>query len=130
MVETIFSPLLPKQISCLEELDITKNNPKYHKIVATAVNNHKIMVNAIYDTAKEMSDIQTNLSHLKRLERDSNNISLNDLNKRIQFSAGRLWVLSGMCLLEVFSGLETVDPLQKMKVRIECAEVEVSTHCI
>lgn len=129
IVELIFSSLLPKEVSCLDELDIARDHEDYQKVVAATVNNHKSMINAIYDTAKELTQIQTNIHLCRRLERNSNS-DLNDLNKQIQFSAGRLWVLSGMCSLEVFSGIETVDPLQKMKVRIECAEIEVSTQYI
>lgn len=128
-MDFIFSFLLPREVSCLDELDLHKDDEEYQKVVAATFNNHKTMINAIFDTAKEMSQIQTNIHLYRRLERSSVP-DLNDLNKQIQFSAGRLWVLTGICSLEVFSALETVDPLQKMKVRIECAEIEVSTQYI
>lgn len=79
------------------------------------------MINAIYDTAKEIAHIKM-LYYCKErnLETEYNNI-----NKQIQFSASRLWILSGMCLLEVFSAISPVDPIQKVKVRIECSKAEV-----
>lgn len=120
---------MPREVSCLDELDLRRDDTEYQKILAAKVNNHKTMINAIYDTAKEIAHIQTNMHVYRHLELSSNP-DLLDLNKQIQLSTGRLWVLSGMCSLEVFSGLETVDPLKKWKVRIECAETEVSTQYI
>lgn len=115
---------MPSEVSSLEELLLTKNDENCRNSVAKNVNFHETMVNAIYDTAKELSHIKKNMDLYYRKEYISNT-ELDNLHKQIQYSAGRLWVLSGMCLLEVFLGVGPVDPLQKIKVRNECLENEV-----
>lgn len=127
LVEFSFSSFLPSEILSLEKLHSTRDDITIRKSVAALFNDHETMVNAIYDIAKEISLIKKNLYiyHHKEYNMD---VELYSLNKQIQFSAGRLWVLSGMCSLEIFSAISPVDPLQKTKVRIECSKAEVKSY--
>lgn len=115
---------MPTGYSSLQELYILRNDDACKSAVAHKVNFHETMVDAIFDIAKELSHI---ISHLYtyHYKEYSSNIELEDLTRQIQFRVGRLWVLSGMCLLEVFSAICSVDPLQKSKFQIECSEREV-----
>lgn len=117
---------MPTEFSSLEELYLTRDDEGCRSSIAAKVNYHETMVKAIYDTAKEISHIKRNiyLYNHKKYKPDN---ELDNLVRLIQFSAGRLWVLSGMCLLEVFSAISPVDPLQKLKVQIECSKEEVFT---
>lgn len=124
LVELYFSSFLPSEAPSLEELFLKRNDENCKNSVAVIVNFHESMVNAIYDTAKEVSHIKTILDLYYRKEYSSIT-ELDNINKQLQYSSGRLWVLSGMCLLEVFLGVGPVDPLQKIKVRNECLENEV-----
>jgi len=124
-VELFFSPFLPAEFSSLEELFLMKDNKKFRNSVANKLNHHESMINAVYDTAEELAEIKSNL-HLFNNKKYSTNVELENIIKHIEFSAGRLWVLTGMCLFQVFSALCLIDPLQKLKIRVECLKAEVS----
>lgn len=124
LVEFSFASLLPSEMLSLEKLHSTRDDKVIRNSVAALFNHHETMINAIYDTAKEISFIKKNLYLYYHKEYNSN-AELYNLNKQVQLSAGRLWVLSGMCLLEIFSAISPVDPLQKAKVQIECSKTEV-----
>lgn len=124
MVELFFSSLLPDDILSLEELYSKKYDEKHHSSFTEKANYHESMIKAIYDTANELCHIKKNLK-LYDQKRFSTNTENNNLTKQIQISAGRLWVLSGMVLLEIFKDINPVDSLEKMKINIECTEAEV-----
>lgn len=126
LVELFFTNLLPTEYLSLEELHANRLNKECRSSVADKVNYHEAMVNAIFDTAEEISNIKSNLN-LYKCKNYKTNIELDNLIRQIQFSSGRLWVLSGMCLLEVFSAISSVDPLQKIKIRNQCSETEVNS---
>lgn len=115
---------MPTGYSSLQELYSLRDDDACRSAVAHKVNFHETMVDAIFDIAKELSHIISKLCiyHYKEY---SSNTELEDLTRQIQFRVGRLWVLSGMCLLEVFSAICSVDPLQKSKFQIVCSEQEV-----
>lgn len=125
LVELFFSNLLPTEFSSFEELNLKKHNKECRSFVADKLNHHETMINAIFDIAEEISHIKKylNMYYYKDYK---TNIELDNLIRQIQFSTGRLWVLSGMCLLEVFSAISSVDPLQKIKIRNQCSETEVN----
>lgn len=122
LVNLFFSSILPDELS-LEELFSLRFDEKCRSSIAEKVNHHENMIKAIYDVAKEMSHIKKYLYLWYHKEHDTDT---NSLIEQIQFSAGRLWVLTGMCLLEIFSAISLVDPLQKTKVRNECVDAEVN----
>lgn len=124
LVELFFSPLLPNDFSSLEELNLMRDDESSKSSVAAKVDYQENMVKVIFDTAKEIALVKKDLFTHKYIEYHTD-IDPTTLIRQIQFSAGRLWVLSGMCLLEVFSAISSVDPLQKTKIRIECSETEV-----
>lgn len=124
MVELFFSSLLPDEIVSLEELHSTRYNEKRHSSFTDKVNYHESMIEAIYDTAYELCNVKKNLK-LYSYKRFSINPELYNLTKQIQLSAGRLWLLSGMVLLEIFKDISPVDPLEKLNVHIECSKTEV-----
>lgn len=115
---------MPSDFSSLEELYLTRDDDSCRSSVSHKLDHHETMINAIYDTAKEVSLIKKNVyfCYSKNYKTET---EYNNLIKQIQFSVGRLWILSGMCLLEVFSAISPVDPIQKVKVRIACSEDEV-----
>ncbi|XP_025407976.1 midasin-like [Sipha flava] len=121
LVKLIFSPLLPND-SSLKQLHLKRDDEAIKSSVAAKVNYSENMVKVIFDTAQEIANIK------RYLDLHKNEVHSTDFDrtifKEIQFSAGRLWVLSGMCLLEIFSAISSVDPLQKTKIRIECSEAE------
>lgn len=125
LVELFFSNLLPTEFSSFEELNVNKLNKECRSSVADKVNNHETMINAIFDIAEEISHIKKylNLYYCKDYK---TYMELDNLIRQIQFSTGRLWVLSGMCLLEVFSAISSVDPLQKINIRNQCSKNQVS----
>lgn len=122
LVEFCFSSLLPSDFNSLDELNESIESESCRSYVSHKVDHQETMINAIYDTAKEISHIKTNLYSIKEYKTE---VEYNNFIKKMQFSAARLWILSGMCLLEVFSAISPVDPIQKIKVRIECSEAEV-----
>lgn len=124
LANLFFSFLLPDELS-LEKLFSLRFDEKCRSFIADKVNHHENMIKAIYDAAKEMFHIKKDLYSWYHKEHD-NDPKSNSLIEQIQFSAGRLWVLTGMCLLEIFSAISPVDPLQKTKVRNECVDAEVN----
>jgi len=124
LVEIFFSSFLPIEFSSLDELYLMKDNKKCRNSIANKLNHHKSMINAIYDTSEELSQIKKNL-HLYKNKNYSTKLELDNIIKHIKFSSGRLWVLTGMCLFQVFSSISPIDPLQKLKIRVECSKVEV-----
>lgn len=124
LVELLFSPFLPHDFSSLEELNLMRDDVASRSYVAAKVDFQENLINAIYDAAKEIALIKRDLYLHKNKEYNAD-IDPSSLTRQIQFSAGRLWILSGMCLLEVFSSISPVDQLQKTKIRIECSEAEV-----
>ncbi|VVC30846.1 ATPase, dynein-related, AAA domain,von Willebrand factor, type A,AAA+ ATPase domain,P-loop [Cinara cedri] len=122
MIELFFSALLPDDISSLEELHSLGYDEKCRSSFIDKVDYHESMITAIFDTAKELSNIKTNLDLCYHKRSSSNTY----LIKQIQFSAGRLWVLSGMVFLEIFKDIGPVDPLEKIKVHIECSKAEIN----
>lgn len=124
LVELFFTPFLPADFNTLQDVHAARDNPECQSAIDAIVSHHKTMVKAIFDTAKVVSHIVRDLNlfnhkkHLTDVERDN-------LIKQIQFNAGCLWVLSGMCLLEISTSVSPVDPLQKCAVRFECYKAEV-----
>lgn len=125
LVESFFSSLLPTEFLCFEKLYSTRNDEESRQAVSKELEYHETMINAVYDIAKEIIHIKKNM-YKYNCEKYSTSSDLNDILKQIQFGAGRIWVLSGMCLLEIFSSMSPVDPQQKNKVRVQCTEAVVS----
>ncbi|XP_050541449.1 midasin [Daktulosphaira vitifoliae] len=123
LTESFFSSLLPVDFTSLEELYLTRDDDECRKSVSAKVNHHETMVTAIYDAAKEISYIKRNIYLSSHMKSKADN-KFNSLSKQLQYSSGRLWIISGMCLLEVFSAISPVDPIQKLKVKIACSEAE------
>jgi len=124
LVELFFTPFLPADFSTLEEVHSARDDADCQSAIYAIVGHHKTMVKAIFDTAKVVSHIVSDL-HLFHNKKHLTNVERDNLIKQIQFNAGYLWVLSGMCLLEISTSVSPVDPLQKAVVRFECYKAEV-----
>lgn len=116
---------MPNEFSSFEKLYSTRNDGESRQSVSKELEYHETMVSAVYDIAEEIIQIKNNI-YKYNCEKYSTSAELNDIIKQIQFGAGRIWVLSGMCLLEIFSSISPVDSQQKNKVRVECSEAVVS----
>lgn len=115
---------MPGDFSSLEDLNLSQYDDSCRSSVSHKFDHHKTMINAIFDTANEISEIKSNVYFCYKKQYKTET-EYNNLIKQIQFSVGRLWILSGLCLLEIFSAISPVDPIQKVKVRIACSEDEV-----
>lgn len=124
LVEFFFLPFLPADYSTLENINSARDDADCQSAIDAIVSHHKTMVKAIFDTAKVVSHIESDL-HLFHNEKHLTYVQRDNLIKQIQFNAGCLWVLSGMCLLEISTSVSPVDPLQKSVVRFECYKAEV-----
>ncbi|XP_060859886.1 midasin [Metopolophium dirhodum] len=123
LVELFFTPFLPADFSTLEEVHSARDDADCQSAIYAIVGHHKTMVKAIFDIAKVVSHIVSDL-HLFHNKKHPTNVERDNLIKQIQFNAGCLWVLSGMCLLEISTSVSPVDPLQKAVVRFECYKAE------
>lgn len=124
LVELFFTPFLPPDFNFLQDVHEARDTLECQSAINAIVGNHKTMVKAIFDTAKLVSHIVRDL-HLFNHKKHLTNIERDNLIKQLQFNAGCLWVLSGMCLLEISTSVSPVDPLQKAVVRFECYKAEV-----
>lgn len=119
-----FTPFLPPDWASLEDVHLAREDPECQSSIDAIVSHHKTMVKAIFDTAKVVSHIKRDLDSFNHKEQLTC-VERDNLIKQIQFNAGCLWVLSGMCLLEISTSVSPVDPLQKTLVRFECYKAEV-----
>jgi len=128
LVERFFVPFLPTDFATLEDVNAARDDPDCQSAIDAIVGHHKTMVKAIFDTAKVVSDLVKDLhlfSHGRPSLPDLSDHERDNLIKQIQFNAGCLWLLCGMCLLEISTSVSPVDPLQKTLVRFECYKAEV-----
>jgi len=124
LVELFFTPFLPADFATLADVHLAREDADCQSAIDAIVGHHQTMVKAIFDTAKVVSHIVRDLhsfNHVKNLT----DVERDNLIKQIQFNAGCLWVLCGMCLLEISTSVSPVDPLQKSQVRFECYKAEV-----
>lgn len=124
LVELFFIPFLPSDFSTFEEVHSARDDAGCKSAIYAIVGHHKTMAKAIFDIAKVVSHIVSDL-HLFHNKKHPTNVERDNLIKQIQFNAGCLWILSGMCLLEISTSVCPVDPLQRSIVRFECYKAEV-----
>ncbi|KAE9533494.1 hypothetical protein AGLY_009132 [Aphis glycines] len=123
LVELFFTPILPVDFNTLEDVHLAREDPHCLSAIDAIVGHHKTMVKAIFDIAKVVSHIVKDLHSFNNVKQMTD-VERDNLIKQIQFNAGCLWVLSGMCLLEISTSVSPVDPLQKSQVKFECYKAE------
>jgi len=124
LVELFFIPILPDDFNTLEDVHLARENPHCLSAIDAIVGHHKTMVKVIFDIAKIVSHIVIDL-HSFNNAKQMTDVERDKLRKEIQFNAGCLWVLLGMCLLEISTSVSPVDPLQKSQIKFECYNAEV-----
>lgn len=124
LVERFFMPFLPTDFGTLEDVNAARDDPDCQSAIDAIVGHHKTMVKAIFDTAKVVSDLVKDL-HLFTHRKHLSDHEYDNIINQIQFNTGCLWLLCGMCLLEISTSVSPVDPLQKTLVRFECYKTEV-----
>lgn len=125
LVELIFKPLLPTEFTSVEQLSMFRgSNEISQDCVASKLDYQENMIKVIYDVSRQISTIKKDITKLKNAEYSSEIYAIK-LNRKLSYNVGRLWVLCGMCSLEVFSAMSPVDPLQKTKIRVHCSKAEV-----
>lgn len=115
---------MPPDYESLEEIHKERENPSCQSKIVAIVDSHQTMVNAIFDTAELVSQIKSDIFSFSCLNKQKY-VERDNLMKQIKFNAGCLWVLSGMCLLEISTSVSPVDPLQTSLVQLECYKAEV-----
>lgn len=124
LVELFFTPILSVDFNTLKDVHLAREDPHCLSAIDAIVGHHKTMVKAIFDIAKVVSHIVKDLHSFNNVKQMTD-VERNNLIKQIQFNAGYLWVLLGMCLLEISTSVSPVDPLQKSLVKFECYKAEV-----
>jgi len=94
------------------------------KSVASKIEHDQKMFKAIFYTADEVACIQRNVN-LYVHKKYNTNFERHTLLNQINLSAGRLWILTGICSLEVLSAIQPIDSLKKAKVKNECDQAIV-----